>query len=83
MRTLRAVAGVLGVFVATAWTTQAWAWGDLGHNIICEIAVQELNATTRREVRRLIRLDPEFSRFADSRTGPITRRATAGWIHCD
>jgi len=27
-----------------------WAWGDLGHKIICEIAFQELNDRARTEV---------------------------------
>jgi hypothetical protein len=70
MRTLRTAAAFLALVIATGWSGQAWAWGDLGHKIICEVAFQELNDTSGREVRRLIRLDLEFSRFADSRTWP-------------
>ena len=35
----------------------AWAWGDLGHKIVCQIAFQELNNKARAEVTRLIALD--------------------------
>jgi hypothetical protein len=41
----------------------------------CEIAFEELNDTARREMRRLIRLDPEFDFFSDSCTPyPTTTR---------
>jgi hypothetical protein len=33
----------------------AWAWGDLGHKIVCQIAFQELNAKARAEVVRFDR----------------------------
>lgn len=69
MRTFR-VAVVLAFLATTVWTDKAWSWGDLGHQIICEIAFQELNPQARREVRRLIRLDPAFTLFADSCTWP-------------
>ena len=26
-----------------------WAWGDLGHRVICQIAFQELNDTARND----------------------------------
>jgi hypothetical protein len=77
MRTLRAAVALLGSVIATRWAGQAWAWGDLGHKIICEIAFQELNDTARREVRRLIRLDPDFNFFADSCTWPDHPRKRA------
>jgi hypothetical protein len=77
MRTLRTVAAFLALVIATGWAGQAWAWGDLGHKIICEIAFQELNDAARREVRRLIRLDPEFSLFSDSCTWPDHPRKRA------
>jgi len=44
----------------------ASAWGGTGHEIICEIAYQELSAEAQDEVRRLIELDPEFNTFAES-----------------
>lgn len=43
---------------------RALAWGDRGHELVCEIAFQEMGEAARREVQRLIRLDPEYSTFA-------------------
>jgi S1/P1 Nuclease len=77
MRPLREAAAFLGLVIATGWSGQAWAWGDLGHKIICEVAFQELNGTARFEVRRLIRLDPDFSFFSDSCTWPDHPRRRA------
>jgi hypothetical protein len=38
----------------------ALAWGDLGHQIVCEIAFQELRPAARERVKELIRQDPEY-----------------------
>jgi hypothetical protein len=43
------------VLVAIGGAPSAWAWGDLGHKIVCQIALQELNDTARAEVIRLRR----------------------------
>ena len=54
---------MVALFVLFLWAgiaPEVHAWGDTGHRIICEIAFQELNPTARAEVKRLIRLDPEF-----------------------
>jgi hypothetical protein len=64
----------LGVLVATS---PAWAWGDLGHKIICQIAFQELNDTARNEVSRLIALDGTFDSFTDACTWPDHPRKRA------
>ncbi|HMB52175.1 MAG TPA: S1/P1 nuclease [Thermoanaerobaculia bacterium] len=48
----------------------AYGWGNRGHELICEMAFQELSDAARREVKRLIRLDPEFGTFARSCTWP-------------
>jgi len=42
------------------------AWGDLGHQIVCQIAFQELNDKARAEVVRLIALDERFQSFTDA-----------------
>lgn len=42
------------------------AWGGTGHEVICEIAFQELTDETRIEVQRLTDLDAEFDTFAES-----------------
>ncbi len=44
----------------------AHGWGDTGHQIICEIAFQELNAQARAEVMRLLQRDTQFSTFSQS-----------------
>ena len=46
------------------------AWGDLGHQIVCQIALQELNDKARAEVARLIALDERFQSFTDTCTWP-------------
>jgi len=53
------------------------AWGDLGHQTVCEIAYQELNDNARTEVRRLIDQDAQYQTFAESCTwadGPPRQR---------
>jgi len=44
----------------------ASAWGGVGHEVICEIALQELSADVRHEVDRLINLDNEFDTLAEA-----------------
>ena len=44
----------------------ASAWGGIAHDVICEIAFQELNAEARDEVERLISFENEFDTFAES-----------------
>ena len=41
----------------------AWAWGDTGHRIVCEIALAQPD--TRAAVRKLIRSDLEFETFSE------------------
>jgi S1/P1 Nuclease len=77
MRTFRVVAASLTLLSAVGWADRAFAWGDLGHAIVCEIAFHELNDQARQEVRRLIRLDPEFTRFSQSCTWPDHPRKRA------
>jgi hypothetical protein len=55
----------------------AWAWGDLGHKIVCQIAFQELNNKARAEVVRLIALDETFESFTDACTWPDHPRKRA------
>src|SRR5262249_46335753 len=35
------------LFLLMIYPSPSWAWGDLGHKIICEIAFQELNDRAR------------------------------------
>jgi len=57
--------------------SSAWAWGDLGHRTICQIAFQELNDIARAEVIRLIALDAMFDSFTDACTWPDHPRKRA------
>ena len=64
--------GVIGLIVVSglAVPERAYAWGDLAHQVICEIAFQELTPSARTEVRRLVRKDPDpnFRRFSTACT---------------
>jgi hypothetical protein len=44
----------------------AFAWGDTGHRVVCQIAYEELLPEARTELDRLIALDSDFDDFADS-----------------
>ena len=46
----------------------ALAWGNLGHQTICQMAMDELTPAARAEVERLIALDTQFDTFADACT---------------
>jgi hypothetical protein len=53
-----------------AMTGEAWAWGDTGHKVICEIAMRLAAPSTQAEVLRLIKTDREFASFSDACTWP-------------
>jgi hypothetical protein len=55
----------------------AWAWGDLGHRVICQIAFQELNDRARNEFIRLIALDETFNSVTHACTWPDHPRKQA------
>src|SRR5271163_2436009 len=55
----------------------AWAWGDEGHRIICEIAMRLAVPSTRAEIQRLIDTDTEFDFFSDACTWPDHPRKRA------
>ena len=38
----------------------AWAWGDEGHKVICEIAFRLVQASTGAEIQKLISNDQQF-----------------------
>jgi hypothetical protein len=47
-----------------------YAWGDAGHEIICEIAFPKLNPQARARVIQLLQRNPDFSRFSKACTWP-------------
>lgn len=58
-------------------SSEAWAWGDEGHKVICEMAFRLAQPSTRAEIQRLIRTDTEFDRFSDACTWPDHPRKRA------
>jgi hypothetical protein len=51
-----------------SFVSNAQAWGDNGHKIICEIAFRLADRGTRDQVQKLIAIDTEYKTFADSCT---------------
>jgi hypothetical protein len=49
---------------------QASAWGKEGHRIVCMVAFRLAAPATQAEIRRLMRLDTEFSAFEESCSWP-------------
>jgi S1/P1 Nuclease len=48
------------------YSPSALAWGGLGHEAVCELAVRELDDTARQRVIALIQQDDEFTTFRAS-----------------
>jgi S1/P1 Nuclease len=71
------VLGVLACILGSAWSVPAFAWSDLGHRIICEIAFQELSDTARERVKAMSREDLEFDTFAEACSWPDRPRRRA------
>src|SRR6266511_503721 len=69
--------------IVLAFPPQAFAWDDLGHRTICEIAFREVRDETRQRIKKLIRGDREFARFADACTWPDhpRRRPTEHYVN--
>ena len=53
------------------------AWGEVGHNAICQIAFEELTDSAREQVERLIELDDRYDTFAASCRWPDRPRKRA------
>lgn len=77
MKTATIIAAVALAALTLSLATNAHAWGDTAHKIICEIAFQEFTDSTRAEVIRLIKLDPDFRFFNESCTWPDHPRKRA------
>jgi len=57
--------------------SDAWAWGDEGHKIVCEIAMRLAQPSTRAEIQKLISTDERFDSFSDSCIWPDHPRQRA------
>jgi hypothetical protein len=55
----------------------AYAWGDEGHKVVCEIAISQVKPSTRAAIIELIRADGEFNSFSDACTWPDHPRKRA------
>ena len=49
---------------------EAMAWGKTGHEVVCEIALQELNDKAREAVKALMKTDPDYRYFYIGCTWP-------------
>lgn len=68
---------VLAFVVVLASCNNALAWGDAGHQIICEIAFRLVQPDTRAAVRKLIQADTQFDTFSQSCVFPDHPRIRA------
>ena len=68
---------ILTLVVLFSFSSNAWAWGDEGHKVICEIAFRLTKPSTRAEIQRLVKTDTEFNRFSDSCIWPDHPRKRA------
>ena len=71
---LAMVAAVSGIF---SLASDAWAWGDHGHKVVCEIAMRLAEPSTRKAIRKLIATDKHFDFFSDACTFPDHPRTRA------
>jgi len=53
-----------------AFGGDAFAWGDVGHTVVCEIAFRLAAPETRAEIRQLIQTDSRYDFFSESCTWP-------------
>ena len=53
--------GLLGLLSLSGLTApnRGEAWGDVAHQVICELALQELTPPARAEVQRLLGTEPD------------------------
>jgi hypothetical protein len=72
-----ALIAAFGLLAGLLVTREAWAWGDEGHKIVCEIAMRLAAPGTQAEVRRLMAADTEFRTFSDACTWPDHPRKRA------
>ena len=61
---------LIAIALNSSFVAQASAWGELGHQIICQIAYLELKPEIKARVDALIAIDPKFQTFADACTWP-------------
>ena len=68
---------LLSLVVLFPISSDAWAWGDEGHKVICEMAFRLVQPSTRAEIKKLISNDEQFNTFSDSCIWPDHPRQRA------
>jgi hypothetical protein len=63
---------LLALVVLFPISSDAWAWGDEGHKIICEIAFRLVQPSTRAEIQKLIGTDNSSTPSVIPAPGRIT-----------
>ena len=72
------VAGILiALGVLFPISSDAWAWGDQGHKVVCEMAFRLAQPSTRAEIQKLMSTDERFVSFSEARTWPDHPRQRA------
>ena len=74
---VRPVSRALLALMASIFVTNVWAWGAQGHQVIASIAQAQLSPSARKEVDRLLALEPgetlvTISTWADEHRNPAT-----------
>jgi hypothetical protein len=70
---------LVGFFLTGPFTmsSDAWAWGDQGHKVICEIAFRLVQPNTRAEIQKLISTETCREIRMDSTPRPAQARRLA------
>jgi hypothetical protein len=68
---------LLALVVLFPISGDAWAWGDEGHKVICEIAMRLVQPNTRAEIQKLMSTDERFNSFSESCIWPDHPRQRA------
>ena len=68
---------LLALVVLFPISGDAWAWGDQGHKVICEMAFRLAQPSTRAEIQKLISNDQQFDTFSESCVWPDHPRQRA------
>lgn len=60
--------------------SEAWAWGDTGHQVIGELAARQLRPAARDEVARLLAGEPVPTLAGVANWADDRRKAESGWV---
>lgn len=59
---------VLGATILAFIPSSSFAWGDLAHKVICQLAFRLAHPETRTEIARLVQLESQYATFPDACT---------------